>query len=133
MGHFGHFTLFNYPRNQQFDKYKNTNFIILLKCTKSHTHMVDSYQEMMPTSVQAIQAPLCPFYTFWSKKTNFWKIKKIPGDIIILHHCTKNGYHMIFTLQIMKWIVLRVILGHFCLLLNFWPKKSKLLKKRKNA
>ena len=31
----------------------------------------------------------------------------------------------------MMWIALQVILGHLCLLPNFWPKKSKFLKKRK--
>ena len=31
-----------------------TNFIILHECTKNHTHMAYSYQEMMCISVQAI-------------------------------------------------------------------------------
>ena len=37
---------------------------------------------------------------------------------------------MIFNLQNM-WIALQVILGHLCLLPNFWPQKSKFLKKKK--
>ena len=31
-----------------------TNFIILHECTKNHTHMAYSYQEMMRTSLQTI-------------------------------------------------------------------------------
>ena len=65
------------------------------------------------------------------KIQNFWKIKKIPGDIIILHQCTKNDNHMIFNLQNMMWIALQVILGDLCLLPYFWLSKSKSLKKRK--
>ena len=67
------------------------------------------------------------------KIQNVWKIKKIPGDIIILHQCTKNHNHMIFNSQNMMWIALQVILGHLCLLPNFWAKKSKFLKKRKKS
>ena len=63
---------------------------------------------------------------------NFWKTKTIPGDINILHQWTKNYNHMIFNSQDMMWIALQVILGHLCLLPNFWPKKSKFFKKRKN-
>ena len=35
-------------------KNRPTNVIILHECTKSHTHMDYSYQEMMRTSVQTI-------------------------------------------------------------------------------
>ena len=68
---------------------------------------------------------------FDPKAQNFWKIKEAPGDIIILHQCTKNHNHMIFNSQNMMWIALQVILGHLCLLPNFWPKKSKFSEKRK--
>ena len=47
------------------------------------------------------------------------------------HQCTKNHDHMISNSQNMMWIALQVILGHLCLLPNFWPKKSTYLKKRK--
>ena len=30
------------------------------------------------------------------KNQNFEKMKKAPGDIIILHKCTKNDNHMIY-------------------------------------
>ena len=65
------------------------------------------------------------------KNQNFWKINKIPGDIIILQQCTKNPNQMIFNSQNMMLIALQVILCHLCLLPNFWHKKSKFLKKKK--
>ena len=30
------------------------------------------------------------------KNENFEKLKKVPGDIIILHKCTKNHDHMLY-------------------------------------
>ena len=128
-GQFDPFITFNHPTNQQFDKCKKETYKFheitknhthtLHESTKSHTHMAYSYQEMMCTSVQAIQTPLCPFHTFWPKKSKFLKNEQMPGDIIILHQCTKNHNHMIFNLQNMMQIALQVILGHLCLLPNF--------------
>ena len=38
-----------------------------------------------------------PFYPLNSlKKGNFKKMKNMPGDIIILHNCTKNHDHMLY-------------------------------------
>ena len=38
-----------------------------------------------------------PFYPPNNPKNqNFEKLKKIPGDIIILHKCTKNHNHMLY-------------------------------------
>ena len=38
-----------------------------------------------------------PFYTTNNlKNQNFEKLKKAPGDIIILHKCTKNHDHMLY-------------------------------------
>ena len=61
------------------------------------------------------------------------KNKKRYLEIIVIHQCTKNHNYIIFNLQTMMWIALQVILGHFCLLPNFWPRKSNFLKKRKKA
>ena len=135
MGHFGSLP---HLLTQQVNHLVNVrkrprNLIILHECSKNHTHMAYSYKEMMRTSVQAIQDPLCPFHTFWPKKSKISKNKKRYLEIIVLHQCTKNHNYMIFNLQTMMWIALQVILGHFCLLPNFWPRKSKFLKKRKKA
>ena len=51
----------------------------------------------------------------------------------ILHWCTKNHNNMIFNSQNLMWIALQVILGHLYLSPNFWPKKSKFLKKKKKT
>ena len=38
-----------------------------------------------------------PFYlTYNPKNQNFEKIKKMPGDIIILHRCNINESHMMY-------------------------------------
>ena len=37
-----------------------------------------------------------PFYPPNSQKQNFLKNEKTPGDIIILHKCTKNHDHMLY-------------------------------------
>ena len=116
MDHFGPFTPFNYPGNQQFDQCKErpTNFISLNDCTKNHTHMVYSYQEMMCTSVQSIQAPLCPFHTFWSKSSKFLKKKKKShAYILILHLHPKNHNHLMYSPLKMMLTALTVIFGQF--------------------
>ena len=58
-------------------------------------------------------------------------MKKIPGDIIVLHQCTRNYNHMIFNLQNMMLIALQVILDHLYLLPNFGPKIKIFEKKKK--
>ena len=47
------------------------------------------------------------------KNQNFWKMKKIAGDIINLHMCTKNHNHMRYSSWQTKWDKFLVILGHF--------------------
>ena len=45
----------------------------------------------------------CNYFSFWAifyppdspKNENFKKMKRAPGDIIILHKCTKNHDHML--------------------------------------
>ena len=59
-----------------------------------------------------------PFGIYWwtlknPKNQTFEKMKKIAGDIIILHMCTKNHNHMRYSSWDTKW---DRILGHFCLL-----------------
>ena len=48
----------------------------------------------------------CNYFSFWAifclyppnslKKENFRKMKKTPGDVIILHKCTKNYDHLVY-------------------------------------
>ena len=57
--------------------------------TKNHGHMID---HMMQWDRQflVVWATLCPF------TLNNAKHAKAPGDIILLHMCTKNEDHMIY-------------------------------------
>ena len=111
MGHVGPFTLFNYPTNQQFDKCKKTTYKF------HHSTWVYqksySYGSQSPRNDENIStgylSPSLIFPHFLIQKI------KIPGDIIILHQCTKNHNHMIFNSQNMMWIALQVILGHLWL------------------
>ena len=123
MGHFCPFTSFNKPTNQQFDKCKKEIY-------KFH-HSTLAFQKPYPYDLYLPRNdahistghldPSFLFPHFLAQKIK----KRIPGDIIILHQCTKNYNHMIFNLQNMMWIALQVILNHLCLLPNLWPKKSK--------
>ena len=90
------------------------------------------------------------FLSFWAifcpfnppnkpENWNFEKMKKTPGDIIILHKCTKNHNHMLYC----SWDMVRdrcnyyfFILGYF---LPFYPdtplnsSKNQTFKKMKKA
>ena len=49
------------------------------------------------------------------KNQTFEKMKKIAGDIIIFHMCTKNHNHLMYSSWDTKWDrIFFVILGHFC-------------------
>ena len=49
------------------------------------------------------------------KNQTFEKMKKIAGDIIIFHMCTKNHSHLMYSSWDTKWDrIFFVILGHFC-------------------
>ena len=62
---------------------------------------------------------------------NFEKLKKKPGDIIILHMCTINDYHMMYSSWDMKHDRQNffVILDLFCLFTPLTTQKIKILKK----
>ena len=87
-------------KNQNFEKMKRMpgDIIILLKCTKNHDHMHRSWDTMCDgsNSYFLFCNIFCPFTPLTTQKIKiFKKWKKVPGDIIILHMCTKNNYHMI--------------------------------------
>ena len=52
-------------------------------------HFTHLYQKPQSYEVQFLR------YKEW-KNENFKKIKKVPGDIIILHNCTKNNDHRLY-------------------------------------
>ena len=97
LDHFSLFYLSNNLKYQNFEKIKKTpgDIIVLHKCTKSHHHMLYRSWEM-----ERDECPCsCSFWTLLfyplnhPKNENFKKKKtttKEPGDVIILHKCTKN-------------------------------------------
>ena len=91
-----HFLLFyspNSPKNQNFEKMKKTirDIIILHMCIKNYDQMMYSSWDMAHDRCNC-------YFSFWAifclltppKNQNFGKMKRIPGDIIILHKCTRN-------------------------------------------
>ena len=75
--------------------------ITVQKCTKNHDHMLHcSWDKMCDRSNS--------YFLFWAifctlnppnnpKNQKFKKMKKTPGDIIILHMCTKNKDHIMYS------------------------------------
>ena len=73
-----------------------------------------------------------PFYPIGNTKNqNFEKMKKTPGDIIILYMCTINANHYV---RFLRYGVQRtdfyVILDHF---LYFYPENQNFEKLKKNT
>ena len=79
------------------------------------------------------------FLSFYSpnnpKNQNFEKLKRAPGDIIILHMCSINDTHMMYG----SWDIERdrqILLSFwtiFCLFTPLTTQKVKILKQRKNC
>ena len=73
--------------------------IILHNCTKNQDHMLYCSWDMAHmTDVIIFHFGL--FFALYPpnspKNENFKKMKKKPGDVIILHNCTKNDDHMVY-------------------------------------
>ena len=73
------------------------DIMILHKCTKNYDHMLYCSWDMAHDRCNcyfSFWAVFCPFTPNSPKNQNFKEIKKTPGDIIILHMCTKNSDQM---------------------------------------
>ena len=74
--------------------------IILHKCTKNHDHKLYCSLDMERNRFNyyfSFWAVCCPFISLTARKIKLQKkMKKTPGDIIILHKCTKNHDHMLY-------------------------------------
>ena len=80
----------------------------------------------------------CPFTSLAAQKVNISKKKKkSPGDIIILHKCTKNHDHMIICYTVLEiWHMTHLIVFHFGNFFPFTPltaQKNKISKKWKKT
>ena len=101
LDHFLPFYPHNNPKNQNFDKMKKTlgDIIILHMCTIYENHMiyVSSAMERERHNFFLNLDHVLPFYPPNNPENeNFGKMKKTPGNIIILHSCTINYNHMVY-------------------------------------
>ena len=103
--HFGQFfALLSPPTTQKIkilEKWKKTpgDIIILHKCAVNDNNMMYGSSDMRcdRQNFFVILDHFLPFYPPNNlKNQNFEKLKKIPGDIMILHKCTKNHDHMLY-------------------------------------
>ena len=79
-------------------KKKTTGDIILHLCTKNLDDMIYSSRDIECDRLKlVIMGHFLPFYPLNNPENlNVEKMKKAPGDVIILHMCTKNHYHMMY-------------------------------------
>ena len=64
------------------------DIIILHMCTKNHDHMLYCLRDRLLFIILVIFLPFYPPNS--PKNENLKEMKKMTGDIIILHMCTKN-------------------------------------------
>ena len=90
------------PENQNFAKMNNTteDIIILQMHTTNDSHMIYGSWDMKCNrqnflSFWTVVCPFTPLTTWKIKILKNWK--KQPGNIIILHKCTKNHDHMLYS------------------------------------
>ena len=119
--------------NQNFEKMKNKTLKILsfYKCVSKMTViwcMVPEIWNATDRIFLSIWIVFCPFTPLTTQKIKILKkMKKPPGDIIILHMCTINGNHMMFV----SWDIKRdgQIFYHFGpFFCPFTTQKIKILK-----
>ena len=78
------------------------DIIILHKCIKNFDHMLYYFLDMTHNRSNwyfSFWAILCPCTSLRAQKIKIKKkkkMKKTPGDIIILYKCTKNHDHMLY-------------------------------------
>ena len=89
------------PQKPDFEKLNKTpeNIIILHMCTINDNHMIYIVHRIW----SAMDRIFCHFGPFFAlsppnnpKNQNDEKMKKSPGDIIILHKCTINYKHVMY-------------------------------------
>ena len=134
--------ILNNPKNQNFEKMKKLagDIIILYRCTINDNYMMYGSWDM-----EHVRQNFCHFGPFYAlllpppprknvKNKNFEKLKKIPGDIIILQWCTKNHDHMLYCSWDMAHNRCNCYFSFWTIFCPFTPlttQKIKILKKWK--
>ena len=76
---------------------KKPRDIILHMHTKNHDHVMHGSWNIRRKSFFFILGYFLPFHPPNLKNQNFGKMKKTPGDVIILHLCNTNDNHMMYS------------------------------------
>ena len=97
----------NNPKNENFGKMKKLHgdIIILRRCNISDNHMMYGSWDMKHDGQNCfvILDDFLPFYPLTTQRIIISKkLKKMPGDMIILHKCTINDNHMTYDSWDMK-------------------------------
>ena len=73
------------------------DIIMLHNSTINDNHMMYDLWDMKPDwqIFLLFWTAFCPFPPKQPKKSNFGKLEKTPGDIIISHKCTKSNDNML--------------------------------------
>ena len=98
--------------------------VILHRCTINENHMMYGSWDIERNGHNFLSfwTVFLPFYPHNNPKNqNVEKLKKTPGDIIILHNCTKNHDHILYCSWDMARKVLFFILDYF---LHFYLPNS---------
>ena len=127
----------NNPENQNFEKMKKMpRYIIILNMfIINENHMMYSSWDMEHNrNFFLILDPFTPLAA-QKENQNFEKMKKTPGDIIILHKCTTNENHMRYGTWDMKHDRHNFLSfgAFFCPFTPLTTQKIKLLKKWKTS
>ena len=120
------FTPLTNPKNDNFEKMKKKpgDIIILHRCNINENHMMYDSWDTDPNG-QNVFALLPPNNL---KNQNFEKLeKKTPGNIIILHMCTKNHVPMLHCfLDVAHWFNYFSFWAIFCPFTSLTTKKIKI-------
>ena len=106
---------------------KSLEILSFYMCTKNHIWFLKYKAGQNVLSFWAIFV-LLP--TWRPRKPKFWKIKKIPGGIIILLMCTINDKHMMYGSWDMESDRIFYFEPFFALLPPYGPRKSKFWNKK---
>ena len=114
------------PQNVERMKKPPKDIIILQMFIINDSHMMYGSWDMgcNRQNFLSFWTIFCPFTTYNPKNQNFEKIKKPPGDIIILHRCNINYNHMMYGSWNTFWTI-------FCTFTAQYTKNIKTLKKWK--
>ena len=134
----------NNSKNQTFEKLKKTpgDIIILHMWTINDNHMVYVSWDIEHNGQNfwSLWTVFYPFTPLTTRKINIlkkWKKKKMPGDIIIIHKCTKNHDHMLHRVPEIQCMMDVILIFYFGLLLPFYPpndpKNQNFFKNEKNT